>query len=916
MCGSRLQQQCADARHEVLEMSAQVRLMHPAPGPGQGLTRSVSASFLDSPLLSIKDAQCTDAEMLDLRQRCKELERQCTRMHSLLERGQEACERWRRQGISAAAAGIDSADDAGGRPEPFALGPQDSMEPARTEGPAALEWAREDNVSSIGSFLLPKECFPDEMKFIDHLMLAESLWSLAWCEFERLLSSHQADAEEDRIELEAWCRRFFEEQVTYRVKPVLLALSTEVVLLVAWMVWKQGGVSKHMSQVRSISARVNLNNSGTISIIIIIIIIIRIIIIIIIIISAAASTFHQAKHTDAHDRWRHGCVTSAAVTTDTTTLLTSTTVHEVCADLGEGRFPAVPAGGEYVNQYDPDNQLRIAADPRRSNNYFIVIGDWGKALDAGGPGSCQLKVADLVKSYVRAQRQAGKTLLFIASVGDNFYWTGVTPEAWKVAWAEPYGVNDQTSPLFQVPWLAVYGNHDFGSHDPYAFCPHVQPKHILGFQAYSGNQLNKDRNPHRPEWTRQFWLPDYNYHYEIPDADLEVIAVDTNGAVDANGQLLMDGAIGGDARGRRCADHLCGGHNVSQDFLRKVARAGQELVKERARKNTVGTVLLIQHYPGLCPRAVFELALPPARRGKIRERAERAAAMALTIDLESLPVLIVPGKHRLLLKDLQNVRIQASGNRKDWQTMYVTETAMLRQYLNEAPDKKSWKPPLSSCRIGFNDKGVFLHEDHVKRYFGLLESAARHLVPAVETQEAIPKYYRSQNCHEMMDSLAAKVQTVTDDMRKQVVQSTFRAADTNGNGTLSRHEIGSLMRRLAVSVTAQEIDTLMKEADVNRDDQIDYEEFATWMLITRRGLISAKLTEDLGSAADVVRASFRVWDSNGNGLISKAEVRKLLLQACKMKAKDVEILAEVMDTDDDGQIDYDEFVSFLFPRSE
>ena len=29
-------------------------------------------------------------------------------------------------------------------------------------------------------------------------------------------------------------------------------------------------------------------------------------------------------------------VTSAAVTTDTTTLLTSTTVHEVCADLGEG----------------------------------------------------------------------------------------------------------------------------------------------------------------------------------------------------------------------------------------------------------------------------------------------------------------------------------------------------------------------------------------------------------------------------------------------------------------------------------------------------------------------------------------------------------------------------------------------------
>ena len=117
---------------------------------------------------------------------------------------------------------------------------------------------------------------------------------------------------------------------------------------------------------------------------------------------------------------------------------------------------------------------RIAADPRRSNNYFIVIGDWGKALDAGGsgaerrtrselsldwlerlrPGSCQLKVVDLVKSVTLSQNRllppvalwkqrlcpstktgsapfwfskkssvlqckAGKTLLFIASAADS-----------------------------------------------------------------------------------------------------------------------------------------------------------------------------------------------------------------------------------------------------------------------------------------------------------------------------------------------------------------------------------------------------------------------------------------------------------------------------------------------------------------
>ncbi|CAL1161380.1 unnamed protein product [Cladocopium goreaui] len=62
--------------------------------PARHLNRSLSASFLDSPYkMSIQDARELDAEALDLRQRCRDLERLCSRrtlwMHSLLERGQE-----------------------------------------------------------------------------------------------------------------------------------------------------------------------------------------------------------------------------------------------------------------------------------------------------------------------------------------------------------------------------------------------------------------------------------------------------------------------------------------------------------------------------------------------------------------------------------------------------------------------------------------------------------------------------------------------------------------------------------------------------------------------------------------------------------------------------------------------------------
>ncbi|CAE7945115.1 PAP3, partial [Symbiodinium sp. KB8] len=165
-------------------------------------------------------------------------------------------------------------------------------------------------------------------------------------------------------------------------------------------------------------------------------------------------------------------------------------------------------GGPYINNYDGQNPLGIQPNGQRSQNYFLMIGDWGRA---GSPGPCQRAVAD--------------HLLFIASVGDNFYWSGVTPGAWQASWASLYGPNDPGSPLYQVPWLSVLGNHDLGNDDPYAACADQMqaPLATVNGQRYGCEQFNADKNPNRPGNTKLYWLPDYNYHYEIPEADLEVI---------------------------------------------------------------------------------------------------------------------------------------------------------------------------------------------------------------------------------------------------------------------------------------------------------------------------------------------------------------------------------------------------------
>jgi len=260
----------------------------------------------------------------------------------------------------------------------------------------------------------------------------------------------------------------------------------------------------------------------------------------------------------------------------------------------------------YTNHYDGDNPLAIRASANRSDNYFLIIGDWGKA---GGPGPCQSAVAEKMKRYVREQRRAGKELLFVATVGDNFFWGGVGEDSWRRQWAEPYGANDPGSPLHGVPWLAVLGDHDYGDSDPYALCPGARPLRVIGGQPYAGRQLNGDRNPSRPAYTERFWLPDYNYHYSIPEADLEVIALDTN--AEALGEL------GGGRAGRAEAFRLCGGRGHVAAFLRLVREAGRELLVQRARNGTARTVVILQHYPGHCQREAFEAALPPGRRVRV-----------------------------------------------------------------------------------------------------------------------------------------------------------------------------------------------------------------------------------------------------------------------------------------------------------
>ena len=238
-----------------------------------------------------------------------------------------------------------------------------------------------------------------------------------------------------------------------------------------------------------------------------------------------------------------------------------------------------------------DNYLKIYVDPITSNNYFMIIGDWGGNFQTPY-GNVQKAVAAKMLEYYNKQKSSGKNLLFIATVGDNFYWMGQDGTTWDSNWSDIYDIN-----LRNVPWFPVMGNHDWGNDDPYCLCPENAHEAIIfpNGTSYKCNQLNSDKHliNTRPKNTINYHFPDFCYHYTIKDLDFELIAL-------SGDYLDSPGGIGGDGpnKGAKQTALNCGdseGKGMTAK-LKKIYDAGQQLLQDRAKNTSNTNILITNHY--------------------------------------------------------------------------------------------------------------------------------------------------------------------------------------------------------------------------------------------------------------------------------------------------------------------------------
>ncbi|KAF9595433.1 hypothetical protein IFM89_000351 [Coptis chinensis] len=127
----------------------------------------------------------------------------------------------------------------------------------------------------------------------------------------------------------------------------------------------------------------------------------------------------------------------------------------------------------------------------------------------------------------------------------------------------------------------------------------------------------------------------------------------------------------------------------------------------------------------------------------------------------------------------------------------------------------------------------------------------------------------------------------------------FKMIDTDNSGHISYEELKAGMERVGANLKESEIDALMQAADIDNSGTIDYGEF-----------LAATLNLNKVQREDHLFAAFSYLDKDGSGYITQDELQ----QACKEFGIDDDRLEEMIhevDQDNDGRIDYSEFVTMM-----
>merc|ERR1712106_612748 len=139
------------------------------------------------------------------------------------------------------------------------------------------------------------------------------------------------------------------------------------------------------------------------------------------------------------------------------------------------------------------------------------------------------------------------------------------------------------------------------------------------------------------------------------------------------------------------------------------------------------------------------------------------------------------------------------------------------------------------------------------------------------------------------------------------IKQGFKKLDKDGDGKISKKEMA------AAGLSGQEVDSIYKLGDTDGDGEIDIDEFIGVMCPSASTVVF-KISQ-IFKGKEGAAAAFSKIDIDGDGLISKREMSSAVIGGSKLCKTEVDAIFKLGDSNNDGEIDMEEFLAVMVPSS-
>ncbi|XP_018566237.1 neo-calmodulin-like isoform X2 [Anoplophora glabripennis] len=159
-------------------------------------------------------------------------------------------------------------------------------------------------------------------------------------------------------------------------------------------------------------------------------------------------------------------------------------------------------------------------------------------------------------------------------------------------------------------------------------------------------------------------------------------------------------------------------------------------------------------------------------------------------------------------------------------------------------------------------------------------------------------------------SLSARHSGVSKSQMKEFREA-FRLFDKDGDGSITKEELGRVMRSLGQFARTEELQQMLQEVDVDGDGNVSFEEFVDIAWSAGAGSDPDHILSREEEEKEL-RDAFRVFDKHNRGYITASDLRAVLQCLGEdLSEEEIEDMIKEVDVDGDGRIDFYEFVNAL-----